>query len=86
MKKLVKLSLATAIFAAATGSAFASSYDDMREAKAKVDALSAQLGTMGVTVEPVSFDRPMTFSQKEDAYNNKYAELQATFNKIHFAK
>lgn len=68
---------------ATAGFAESSTVDDYRTAKADVKALSAQLETMGVSVDDtVDFNGPTTFAEKQAAYEMKAAELQEKFNKV----
>ena len=83
MKKLTAIALSTLTVAGLSTSAFAdTAYDDLRESRAGYDALSAQLETMGYQADEVTFDRAMTFSQKEAIYNEKTNELQAQFDRL----
>lgn len=62
--------------------AFADTTEDYREAKAGYQALSNQLEAMGYEVDQVSFNQPITFSQKESIYTEKTDQLQPEFNRL----
>ena len=87
MKKLTTI-VATLITASVLStSAFASSDDspreELRSAKAGVEALAVTLENLGQTVDTnVDLNGAYTFSQKEAVYNAKHAELQAQFNEL----
>ncbi|GAB3485265.1 hypothetical protein [Marinomonas epiphytica] len=80
---------AIALFATAvmTSGAFANTDDSpieqVRTAKAGVDALAKTLELQGVAVDAsVNLNGAHTFAEKEAAYQAKYAELQAQFNNL----
>ncbi|MFT7372931.1 MAG: hypothetical protein ACI9T9_001625 [Oleiphilaceae bacterium] len=87
MKKLTTI-VATLITASALSTAAFASNDDnaseeLRSAKAGVEALAVTLKNLGQTVDTnVDLNDAYTFSQKEAAYNAKHAELQAQFNEF----
>ena len=88
MKKLTAIAATLITASVLSTSAFASSDDSAREelrsAKAGVAALANTLENLGATVDTsVDLNGASTFSQKEAAYDAKYAELQAQFNELH---
>ena len=89
MKTLTKSTLAVITAALLSTSAFANSSDDspieqVRTAKAGVEALATTLKNEGVAVDTkVNLDGARTYAQKEAVYQAKYSELQAQFDAIH---
>ncbi|GAB3486413.1 hypothetical protein, partial [Marinomonas epiphytica] len=70
-----------------TSGAFANTDDSpieqVRTAKAGVDALAKTLELQGVAVDAsVNLNGAHTFAEKEAAYQAKYSELQAQFNAL----
>lgn len=87
MKKLAAIAATLVTATVLSTSAFASSDDspreELRSAKAGVEALAATLENLGQTVDTsVDLNGAYTFSQKEAVYNAKHAELQAQFNEF----
>ncbi|WOD08560.1 hypothetical protein [Marinomonas sp. GJ51-6] len=87
MKKLAAIAATLVTATVLSTSAFASSDDSPREqlrsAKAGVEALAVTLENLGQTVDTsVDLNGAYTFSQKEAVYNAKHAELQAQFNEL----
>lgn len=86
MKILATLALITAstLSAAAFAANDDNAYDELRNAKSSVKALSLTLENLGVDTNiEVDLTGAYTFAQKTAVYEDKYAELRQQFNQAH---
>ncbi|ADZ90520.1 hypothetical protein [Marinomonas mediterranea] len=88
MNSLNKIAVTALSLAALSSSVFADNInDDIRESKAGIEALNSTLVSLGVNEDThVDVSGVITPSQKLALYDEKYQELQNTFDNIHFSQ